>query len=96
MGLIPKPKGKKAMSNSNTTNNTNKTKATNKAKSTWKTKQDHEKSVDDLLDELAHLKAENDYLKKARCLNSSKGTISTNKEQVLMIQELRHQHKLTH
>ncbi|STZ55529.1 Uncharacterised protein [Moraxella lacunata] len=35
----------------------------NKTKSTWKTKQDYEKSVDDLLHELAYLRAENDYLK---------------------------------
>ncbi|STZ01480.1 Transposase and inactivated derivatives [Moraxella lacunata] len=59
MGLIPKPKGKKAMSNKHNAN---------KTKSTWKTKQDHEKSVDDLLDELAYLGAENDYLKKLDAL----------------------------
>lgn len=45
--------------------NANQNKLTNKAtsKPSWQAKPDNEKSVDDLLAELAYLRAENDYLK---------------------------------
>lgn len=70
MGFTPKPKGRKAVSKSNKKNNKTNTdiKSTNKTKPSWQSKQDHEKSVDDLLDELAYLRAENDYLKKLDAL----------------------------
>lgn len=63
MGLEPKPKGRKEMSNKR---NTNQNKTTNKP--SWQTKPDNEKSVNDLLAELAYLRAENDYLKKLDAL----------------------------
>lgn len=67
MGLTPKPKDRKAMSNKH---NANQNKLTNKAtsKPSWQAKPDNEKSVDDLLAELAYLRAENDYLKKLDAL----------------------------
>ncbi|STZ08256.1 Transposase and inactivated derivatives [Moraxella caprae] len=67
MGLEPKPKGRKAMSNKH---NANQNKLTNKttSKPSWQAKPDNEKSVDDLLAELAYLRAENDYLKKLDAL----------------------------
>ncbi|WP_029102009.1 helix-turn-helix domain-containing protein [Moraxella caprae] len=67
MGLTPKPKGRKAMSNKH---NANQNKLTNKttSKPSWQAKPDNEKSVDDLLAELAYLRAENDYLKKLDAL----------------------------
>ncbi|VEG13977.1 helix-turn-helix domain-containing protein [Moraxella cuniculi] len=63
MGLTPKPKGRKVMSNKH---NTNKDKTT-KNKSTSKTKpQDDDYAK--LLKRLAYLEAENDYLKKLDAL----------------------------
>ncbi|MDO4896287.1 MAG: hypothetical protein Q3971_02895 [Moraxella sp.] len=63
---------------------------TTKSKSTNKTKpQDNDYAK--LLKRLAYLEAENDHLKKARCLNSPK---TTNSEQITLVQELRHKHAL--
>lgn len=61
MGLTPKPKGRKAVSNSNKTNNSNKTKSTSKVNL-----QDDDYAK--LLKRLAYLEAENDYLKKLDAL----------------------------
>ncbi|WII95237.1 hypothetical protein LU276_02725 [Moraxella haemolytica] len=52
---------------SNSSHSTNKNQVS-KPKSHWQTKPDNEKSVDDLLAELAYLRAENDYLKKLDAL----------------------------
>lgn len=63
MGLEPKPRDRKAVSNRH---NANKNKSTSKP--SFQTKPDNEKSVDDLLAELAYLRAGNNYLKKLDAL----------------------------
>lgn len=57
MGLTPNPKAEKQCQTNKTT-----------SKPSWQAKPDNEKSVDDLLAELAYLRAENDYLKKLDAL----------------------------
>lgn len=68
IGLEPKPKGRKPMSNKHNPNKSQSTINKGTSKPNWQTKPDHEKSVDDLLTELTYLRAENDYLKKLDAL----------------------------
>ncbi|STZ03879.1 helix-turn-helix domain-containing protein [Moraxella equi] len=70
MGLEPKPKGRKAMSNKHSTNKskTSKNKSTSKAKSNWQNKADKDKTQEELITELQGLRMELDILKKLDAL----------------------------
>ena len=66
MGLYPKPKGRIPVST--VSDKSDKARKSNKARLSWQDKADADKTADELLAELAYMRAENAYLKKLDAL----------------------------